>query len=161
MPKEDTRDRPALERFTRLFYDALKEQSKRRNGLVVFEGHFSKLFGDVVGNPRYYTSIRKTLVETESIEIIQKGNAFRPTICVLHHPPPADVKTWPIDLTGAERAATMSRQFEKRVASLEAWREQTTGGGKANIAEVLRDYETRIAKLEKEQRKVKSNGKTS
>jgi hypothetical protein len=144
----ETRVKPALERDVNIFYDMLYAAADTRQKKRVYEGYPSKLFKQLELNPRYYTPIRKILVDTGSIEIVERGNRAKPSVWVLNHKPPPQ-ESWPKGLTGEAVSATLRGEFERRITALEAWRENLTGGGKANILEILLDFEQRIAKLEK------------
>lgn len=167
--RSDPRRKPALEAKLQEFYDELVKHANLRKvqgkEVLVYEGHYSNLYKQVIGNPTYYTPIRKILVETESISILQRGNISQETIMVLNHPPPAPDE-WPDDLTGEQVSATLRASYERRLAALETWRETTTGGGKLNLLEVLRNFEERIAKLESQldqlaKKEGKDNGKST
>jgi len=144
------RPQPALERDLHKFYQALfaVAETDADLDLLVFSGSPTELFKQLKINPRYYTPIRKILLATESITILQQGNRASFSVWVLNHPPPPQEK-WPEDLTGAQVSATMRVEFERRIVALESWRESLTTGG-INIPEVLRNFELRIAKLEKD-----------
>jgi hypothetical protein len=143
--------KPAIERDTRRFYAALVERSEQDSDMpvLVFEGSPTELFKELKINPRYYTPIRKILLATESITILQTGNRSSPSVWVLNHEPPSH-ETWPQGLTGDAVSATLKGEFERRITALETWRENLTGGGKLNIFEALRDFEARTSRLEKE-----------
>lgn len=144
--------RTRLEEQAHEWYNALKAQAKRKrigeqqSFKLVFTGSLVEVFDSVVANRGIYTKVRSILVETGSIEIVERGNRSRPTAVVLHHPPPPQ-ESWPEDLTGSRPSATLYADMERRVKALEAWRETLTGG-EFNIAEALRNMERRINSLE-------------
>ena len=169
MARSDPRAKPALEKYLQETYAELEKQAKPRKvqgkEVLVYEGHYTRLFNRAVGNPTYYTAIRKILVETESVSIIQKGHRGQTTVMVLNHKPPGPDE-WPEDLTSEQLPAMLRAEFEQRVTALEAWRETTTGGGKLNILQVLRNFEGRIAELERQlgnlaKKEGKNNGKST
>jgi len=148
----DPRPKPAIDKWLNVFYDALAKESKRRKidgkMVLVYEGYFSRLFRAVVNNPKYYTPIRTILTSGEdpSITILQTGNAHAPSIVVLNHRPPAQ-ESWPEDLTGVPKSATLWVELDRRLSAVESWRE-TTGG--TNFTDILRNFEGRISKLERQ-----------
>lgn len=164
MARTDPRDKPVLELKALELYEAMVERAETREvgdeKFLLYEGQYSHLFNQVVGNLTYYTPIRKILIETGSVSLVQRGNKNRDTVFVLHHaPPPQD--EWPQDLTGVGVSATMRVEFEKRLASLEAWRENLTGGGKLNLLEALRNFEDRLSKLERQLGQLAKEGKVT
>jgi len=151
--------RPALERDIHKFYAALvkKAEQDEETGMLVYEGSPTQLYKELGINPSYYTPIRKILLKTECITILQQGNRAQPTVWILNHEPPAQ-DSWPDDLTGDQVSATLRADFERRIAALEAWRENLTTGG-LNISEVFRNFESRISTLESELHKSTQGGK--
>lgn len=116
---------------------------------VIFEGNFKDVFSVSGASTSYYTPIRKLLtspVLDPCITIVQQGNVSQPTIMVLHHPPPEDWEKISLkDLTGPREAATLGAELERRIESLEGWRESI---GEVSLSEVLVNFERRISRLE-------------
>jgi hypothetical protein len=140
----------AFYRYVKHAYELLEERSSvNEYGERVFEGHFSKLLGELGFSKRWYSEIRSALlipVEDPCIEIVQRGTANQNTIVILRHPPPpewADLTAG--GLTQARFRDTVYGRVEARVERLEAWRE-TLGG--VNLAEALRNFEMRLSRLE-------------
>jgi hypothetical protein len=134
---------PARLRYAVEFYlilDKLAEENEYHER--VFTGSMMKAYRQLGASSTYWTQIRKILVDSGSITILQRGTGNQASIIVLNG---LDEKISAEALTRPARAATVGAEVERRVRTLEAWRE-TTGG--INIAEALRNMERRLTKLE-------------
>jgi hypothetical protein len=149
-----SRPKPALERHVVNVYNYMSERAVINpvNGDNQFTGKLTDIFAELRISTAFYTPIRRLLMDTGSIELIERGTKAAPSVVALRHPPP-EQKLWPEPLTPGRESATLHRkEVERRLAVLEGWRE-TLGGGRINLAEVLRNFEARISALEREQRK--------
>jgi hypothetical protein len=109
---------------------------------LVFTGSLTKLYQELGASTSYYSPIRKLLVDSGAIEITQRGTRSQVSEVTVKQ---LSENISPDPLTAARPAATMGVEVDRRLASLEAWRE-TTGG--LNIAEALRNMESRLSRLE-------------
>jgi hypothetical protein len=138
-------------RYARQFYELLKAEAQLETTdgteLMVWRGKLTDVFRELKVTSKYYTTIRAILTKTGSITIVETGSRNRPSIVVLNHPPPSLQKINNLGLTGTAPAATMMAELQRRISTLESWRE-TQGG--INIAEALRNIEDRLTKLEAE-----------
>lgn len=108
----------------------------------VFTGKVSEAYKAVGASSTYHSDIRKLLIDSGSITVIQRGTGKQASEWALNG---LDENILAVPLTPLGTAATMRAEVERRVRSLEAWRE-TTGG--INIAEALRNIELRLSKVE-------------
>lgn len=136
-------------RYARQFYATLlqtaTEEVSDGKELLVWRGKLTDVFRELKVTSKYYTTIRAILTKTGSITIVETGSRNRPSIVVLNHEPPPLQKINNLGLTGTAPAATMMVELQRRLATLEAWRESQGG---INIAEALRNLEDRLTKLE-------------
>lgn len=124
----------------------MTEQAEKVEGTsaVVFVGGLSKEIRAVEASSNYYSEIRKILFDSGCCVMAAQGNRGRPSVIeLLRRPDESDV---PQDLTlGRDEARLRFTDLEKRVETLEGWREQFST---LNVMEALRDYERRISQLE-------------
>ncbi len=110
---------------------------------LVFTGNFTEVYNYFGISSSMYSRIRRVLVESGSIEVVQKGTGAQPSIILLHGAPSAENLS-DEGLTSPRRLATMVGQMQERLAALEAWRESIP----LNVTEALREHEVRIGQLE-------------
>ena len=148
--RSDPRPKPAMARHCETFHAYLKAGAKLNDkGELIWEGSLTKAFQDCGLHIRYYTPVRALLLDTDSIEILHRGN--RNSLSVIRVlplgvTPEALENISSGGLTGDTRAARL-RDMELRLNALEGWRDGI-GRGELNIAEVLRNFEMRITALE-------------
>ena len=108
----------------------------------VFTGRVGEAYKAIGASSTYHSDIRKLLIESGSVTVLQRGTGKQASEWVLNG---LDENILVVPLTPPEPGATMGVQVDRRLAALESWRE-TTGG--INIAEALRNMESRLTKLE-------------
>lgn len=122
---------------------------------LVFEGYYSKLFDGLGISRSYYTRIRSLLRRLGCIEVLQKGAGPHGSRIILQRAPvPEDFTD--STLTERRETATLVRELERRVKTLEAWRLAQTGSGSFNIADALRNHEQRLSLVEQERANAKA-----
>ena len=130
-------------RYAVLFYQYLDERAEvNEYHERVFTGSVGEAYKAVGASSTYHSDIRKLLIDSGSVTVLQRGTGKQPSEWVLNG---LDENILAVPLTPPDRAATVGAQVERRVRTLEAWRE-TTGG--INIAEALRNIELRLGRLE-------------
>lgn len=125
------------------FYQYLDEQARENEYHErVFTGKVSEAYKAVGASSAYHSGIRKLLIESGSVTVLKRGTGKQDSEWLLNG---LDENILSVPLTPPGAAATMGAQVERRLQTLEAWRE-TTGG--INIAEALRNIESRLTQLE-------------
>jgi hypothetical protein len=138
-----TTESPTVLSHAAKFYVAMQELAKPNEyHEQIFTGGMLAVYRETGASNSYYSRIRKVLVDSESITILQRGTGRQASEVRLNG---LDENIFAIPLTPPGRGAILGSEVDRRLASLESWR-GTTGG--LNIAEVLRNFESRIARLE-------------
>jgi len=120
---------------------------------LIFTGNVSEAYRYTGASNASYSRIRKLLLEYGVVRIHQVGNRHQPSIIeITGSLPPGDLLP-PEHLTERTSSATMVVEVERRVKSLQAWRESLERGG-LDIAKVLQDFELRLTRLEREVRRI-------
>jgi len=131
----------AVARHSLAVYDELvKRATAREDGVLEFSGKLTAVFAYLGISSAMYSRVRRVLIISGSIEILQKGAGGQPSIILIHDAPDTEKLSDPA-LTSARRLATMVVQLEKRVADLEA-------RIPFNVLETLRDFEVRLGRME-------------
>jgi len=126
-------------------YDELsKLATPNDDGELVFVGKLTKVYNSLGISSSMYSRIKRILMGTKSIEILQRGTGAQPSIILLHGAPDPEIFSRK-DLTAPRTFATLLGTLENRVETLEGWRESMP----FSISEVLLDYEIRIVQLER------------
>lgn len=147
--------------YAHAFYTLLDGQAKEEEITVageivtvrVWRGKLSELFDSLSISNKYYTSIRRILIEYDCVQYLERGTRGYESVLVLNHAPPPIEKISPADLTSSAGDATLVAvaerltSAERKLAILEGLRDQLGG---INIAEVLQDMERRVSQLERE-----------
>lgn len=129
------------------FYRELEKRAElNEDGILVFEGHTTRVMRYLTISSTWYSPIMRTLAGCDSIVVLQKGTVHQPSIVVLREPP-TEEKIFGQDLTTTRHLATLVERLEKRVNALEGWREAQGG---LNVANAMLDLERRLSQLEQE-----------
>ena len=128
------------------FYREMESQAKiEPGGMLLFEGHTSKVLNHLGISTSWWSQIIRTLVEHGNIMVLQKGSVHQASIINLRSEP-SEEKISESDLTRRGQGATLVARLEKRVGALEGWRESQAG---LNVPRAMLDLEQRIAHLER------------
>jgi len=121
-------------------YDELEKRAEHKeNGEVVFTGKLTSVFAYHGVSTSLYSRVRRVLIESGSITIVERGRSGRPSVIRLHGAPSPEILSEK-DLTLNRDSARLVLQLEKRVSALEARLP-------LNVTEALREHEVRIANL--------------
>ena len=151
-----TKTESTIMQYAEKLYDAMLSTAEPIDEYHIYHGKVTELFNDLKIPMGYYSRIRRLLVANGSIEMIKRGSRGLSSDVLLRHPPTvastpgeesAIVKIASERLTKPGASATLVAEFERRLARLEAWRENQGG---LNITESLRNHESRISHLESE-----------
>lgn len=135
----------AVAKHTIAVYDELvKRATTNDNDELVYNGNITEVFNYLGISTSMYSRVRKVLVESRSIEFLQRGNVAQPSIVLLLGEPSVE-SLGRKDLTQARRLDKVVGELEKRVAALEA----VQAGIPANVSQALWDHESRLNELEK------------
>jgi hypothetical protein len=127
------------------FYNEMKERSTTDDeGNTVFVGSVLEVFNHLGISLSLYSRVKRLLVRSESIEILQRGTAHQPSIVLLRAAPTSEAFA-DEGLTNARRHATLIQELERRLETLEGWRQSLP----PNLSEALREHESRLYRLEK------------
>jgi hypothetical protein len=158
-PTKPSKTENTVAQYAEKLYGAMMERSEPIDDFHIYHGKVTELFNELKIPMTYYSRIRRQLVSNGSIEMIKRGSRGLASDVLLRHPPSeasspgtdaAIVKIASDRLTNPGRAATLTAEFERRLARLESWRENQGG---LNITESLRNHESRISRLEVESHK--------
>jgi hypothetical protein len=124
------------------FYDELERRANRDDdGNLTFVGNMTEAWNYLGISTSMYSRVRRVLLKTRSIQIVQRGTGAQPSIVTLHGAPSAEDLSNE-DLTSPRRLATLLEQLENRVTALE---ERIP----ANVLEALREQEERLSEVER------------
>jgi hypothetical protein len=134
------------------FYDlmdkgAFNEDVTNGRKARVFRGSVTSLFKQLGASQAYYSKVRKALIESGCMTILQQGARGLPTVIVLHGKPEREtfVQSRESDLTKRLDGAILSQRvdnLERRLGGLDP---QETA---LNFEKRLRELESRMNKVE-------------
>lgn len=129
------------------FYRELEKRADtNEDGIVVFEGHTTKVMNHLSISSTWYSPIMRALTECDCIISLQRGTVHQPSLIILRGEP-TEENFSSGGLTPARHLATLVARLEKRVNALEGWREAQGG---LNVAEAMLNLERRLSQLEQE-----------
>jgi hypothetical protein len=154
MPKQER----AVLRHALAVYDELRKRAREDDALgLVYEGKLKDVYVYLNISSSAYTRIRRVLLGCGSIEILQRGSRYQPSIVALRdRPPDGNHELTGEDLTGYTAPARILVELQAEVQALGTWRETLR---EVNLTEVLRNFEDRITRLEAQDAKATKTSK--
>ena len=131
-------------------YDAMKERSSKNQ----FTGSITEVYKTLGISNQYYSRLINGLIETGSVEYLQRGHHKRPSIYrLIHRPTKLQLSEYDFLTPKRSRKPVSERDILKRVETLEGRVKNV------DIIAALQNLEGRIVALEK--REVTSSGTKS
>lgn len=132
--------------FATAFFGALNERAttETHNGkeVRIFRGKIVEAYKSLEISQAHYSEVRRGLLESDCITILQQGARGTVSIVILHKPPTAEeYEARAVEksrLTKSIDAATLAAQLEDLKRSI----------GGMNVVDVLHNFETRLQELE-------------
>lgn len=121
-------------------YDAMKKASTKGQ----FIGSTTKVYKTLGISNQYYSQILRALVETGSVEHVQRGHHKRPTIYnIIHRPTKAQLEDIDFLTPRTKRAKVSEDEILKRLDELER------RVGKVDVVPALTNLDDRLKAIEK------------
>lgn len=127
-------------------YDALKKEASDGQ----FVGSVTEVYKALGISNQHYSVILRALVETGSLEHIQRGHHMRPTIYrLIHRPTKTQLREFDFLTPRTRRARVSEAALLKRVEELER------RVGKVDVIPALQNLESRLKAIEKKREETK------
>lgn len=133
------------------FYSLMEREAKDEDipsgrKARVFRGSVTNLFKEIGASQAYYSKVRKGLIDSGCMTILQQGARGLPTVILLQGKPMREtfVVSRPSDLTNRIDGAILAQRVDNLELRL----------GGINLLEALSNHETRLRELEGKVRKL-------